>query len=176
MHELYSGDELRDAVVARWGPGIAPDGVVDRSAVAQRAFASPEDREWLESLLWPRVGARVAAFREEAPTRVPPPRAVVVEVPLLFEAGMEAGFDATIAVVAPEELRVQRAGARGHASVDERTARQLSQEDKSRRADFTVVNDGSEAQLEARLAEVLATVCGSGAEGRAPTRRPSLPS
>ena len=41
--------------------------------------------------------------------------AAVVEVPLLFEAGMEAVFDHTIAVVADEALRAERAGARGHA-------------------------------------------------------------
>ena len=63
VHELYADPEVRDAVVARWGPDVAPGGVVDRAAVARRAFAAPEERAWLEGLLWPRVGARVAAWR-----------------------------------------------------------------------------------------------------------------
>jgi dephospho-CoA kinase len=79
----------------------------------------------------------------------------VVEVPLLFVSGMEAAFDATIAVVADEAVRTQRAGARGHAAVDERSARQLSQEEKAARATYTVVNDGSIEQLEEKLAAVL---------------------
>src|SRR5438270_7109853 len=60
VHELYAGDELRDAVVERWGPAVAPEGVIDRAAVAQRAFGTPADRVWLEELIWPRVAARVA--------------------------------------------------------------------------------------------------------------------
>src|SRR4051794_38179766 len=64
VHELYGSDEVRDAVVGRWGAEVAPDGVVDRAAVARRAFASEEERTWLEGLLWPRVGERVVAFRE----------------------------------------------------------------------------------------------------------------
>jgi len=155
VHELYASDEVRDLVVARWGDEVAPGGVVDRAAVAAHAFASPEERQWLEGVLWPRVGARVLAFRETASAQEPPP-AAVVETPLLFEAGMETVYDATIAIVAPEQLREERAGARGHAAVAERTSRQLSQEEKAARATYAVVNDGSVEQLEARLSEVLA--------------------
>jgi dephospho-CoA kinase len=155
VHELYGRPSVRDAVVARWGDEVAPGGTVDREAVARAAFASPEDRAWLEGLLWPRVGERIASWREQADAAVPAPRAAVVEVPLLFESGMEAAFDATIAVVADEVVRTERAGARGHAAVDERSARQLSQEEKARRATYTVVNDGSIEQLEEKLAAVL---------------------
>jgi len=147
---------VRDAVVARWGPDVAPGGVVDRSAIAAHAFAAPEERQWLEGLLWPRVGRRVAAWREEVERRDPPPLAGVVETPLLFEAGLEGAYDATIAVVAPEELRRARAQARGHHAVDERAARQLPQEEKAQRATFAVVNDGSIADLEQELSDVLA--------------------
>src|SRR5664280_1188347 len=62
VHELYEGEELRDAVVARFGPEVAPGGIVDRSQVARFAFATAEDRAWLESLIWPLVGARVAQW------------------------------------------------------------------------------------------------------------------
>ena len=143
-------------MVARWGEQVAPDGVVDRSAIAAHAFASPEERAWLEGVLWPRVGARVLAFRERAEASEPLPPAAVVETPLLFEAGMDAVYDATLAIVAPEELREERAGARGHAAVAQRTARQLTQEEKAARATYVVVNDGSVEQLEARLSDVLA--------------------
>jgi dephospho-CoA kinase len=160
VHELWAGDErLRRAVVERWGAGVAPGGTIDRAAVAEHAFADEADRVWLEGMLWPLVGARVAAWlteaRAEPPAGVPRPRAAVVEVPLLFEAGQEAIYDATIAVVSDEGLRSERAAARGHAALDERAARQLSQEEKAARATYVVRNDGSERDLERGLSAVL---------------------
>lgn len=160
VHELYEGPELRAAVVARFGEQVAPGGVVDRAALAQRAFAGEEDRRWLEEQVWPMVGARVAAWLERARSRRPPPRAAVVEVPLLFEAGLQGIYDATIAVVAEESLRAQRAAGRGHAVVAERDARQLSQEEKAARATYVVRNDGTVAELEDQLSAVLAKLEG----------------
>ncbi|HXE43637.1 MAG TPA: dephospho-CoA kinase [Conexibacter sp.] len=156
VHELHQAGEVRALLVERWGAEVAPGDVVDRAAVAARVFAAPEERRWLEGVLWPRVAAVVIAFREEAQAQDPPPPAIVIETPLLFEAGMEGVYDATIAIVAPEALREERAGARGHAAVAERTARQLSQEEKAARATYAVVNDGSVEQLEQRLSDVLA--------------------
>jgi dephospho-CoA kinase len=94
-------------------------------------------------------------WRSSLPDRTPPPKAAVVEVPLLFEAGMDGAFDATIAVIAPEGLRAERAGDRGHEALDERLSRQLTQEEKSQRATYTVLNDGDIEILESKLAEVL---------------------
>ena len=156
VHELLGTDELRDTVVARLGDEVAPDGELDRGLIAERVFADDEGRKWLEGELWPRVGRRVVDWRQEVDALVPPPRAAVVEVPLLFESGMEAAFDATIAVVADEDVRAERAGARGHAAVAERTGRQLSPEEKAERADFEVRNDGSLAELRENLSLVLA--------------------
>jgi dephospho-CoA kinase len=158
VHELYALPEVRDAVVERWGEAVAPDGRVDRAAVARAAFASDADRQWLEQLIWPRVGARIASWREELGAWDPVPPAAVIEVPLLFESGMEGAFDATIAVVADEAVRTDRAGARGHAALDERSARQLPQDEKARRATYTVVNDGSLEELEGKLSEILANL------------------
>jgi dephospho-CoA kinase len=81
-----------------------------------------------------------------------------VEVPLLFESGMDAAFDHTIAVVADEAVRAERAGSRGHAAVAERTGRQLSQEEKSERADFTVRNEGTIQELKQSLSSVLGKI------------------
>jgi dephospho-CoA kinase len=155
VHELYDTPEVRDAVVARFGPEIAPGGAVDRAALARSAFAGEQERAWLEGLLWPRVGERVAAWLERVRAQTPAPRAAVVETPLLFEAGMEGIYDATIAVIAAEPLRRERAAGRGHAVVDERAARQLPQEEKARRATYVVRNDGSEDELRRELSGIL---------------------
>jgi len=160
VHDLYGEAEVRDAVMGRFGEEVAPGGIVDRSALAERAFATAEDRAWLEQLLWPRVGARVGEWLEAARASEPAPPAAVVEVPLLFEAGMEAIYDATIAVLADEQVRARRAAARGHAVVDERAARQLTQGEKAARATYVVRNDGSEEDLERELSAVLAKLAG----------------
>ena len=155
VHELYDSPDVVEAVRSRFGDAVISDGVVDRSALARRAFATDEDRAWLEGLLWPRVGSRMAQWRSDLERRSDPPRAAVVEVPLLFEAGMQDAFDATIAVVASEELRASRAGARGHEALEERSARQLTQEEKAHRATYVVVNDGTVEALDSKLSELL---------------------
>lgn len=155
MHELYHSTEVRDAVVGRFGESAAPGGVVDRPALARLAFDSPDARAWLERLVWPRVGERIARWRERLEQASPAPRAAVVEVPLLFESGIDEAFDATIAVVADERLRAKRAGARGHEALAERGARQLTQQEKAQRATYVVVNDGSIEELERKLSSIL---------------------
>ena len=79
----------------------------------------------------------------------------MVEVPLLFEGGGERRFDTTVAIVAAEEVRRARAAARGHALVDEREARQLTQDEKAERAEHVVANDGSVEDLERALSALL---------------------
>jgi dephospho-CoA kinase len=155
VHELYGSERVRAAVVERWGQGVASAGAVDRAAVARRAFESDAERRWLEGLLWPLVGERIVTWLEDVRARQPPPRAAVVEVPLLFEAGMGGMFDATIAVVASEGLCRERAEGRGHELADERVARQLSQDEKARRATFTVPNEGTVDDLAAGLSGIL---------------------
>ena len=156
VHELLAGDELRDIVAERLGPEVALNGQLDRSLIAERVFGDDEARAWLEGELWPRVGQRVADWKQEVEALEPAPPVAVVEVPLLFESGMEAAFDATIAVVADESVREERAGARGHAAVSERAGRQLSQKEKAERADFEVRNDGTLDELRETLSRVLA--------------------
>ena len=155
VHELYGTPEVRDAGVARWGGDVAPDGVGDPAANAARAVATPHERAWLEGELWPRVGARVAEFLAAAARREPPPPAAVVETPLLFEAGMAGIYDATIAVVADDDVRAQRSAARGHVATGARAARQLTQAEKARRATFVIDNSGTEREVLEQLSGIL---------------------
>jgi dephospho-CoA kinase len=156
VHELLASGELTDAITARLGADVAPAGQLDRSLIAERVFGDDDARSWLEGELWPRVGKRVVEWKQEVNALEPPPRAAIVEVPLLFESDMDGVFDATIAVVADEDVRAERAGARGHASVAERTGRQLTQEQKAERADYEVRNDGTLDELRETLSRVLA--------------------
>jgi dephospho-CoA kinase len=155
VHELYGTDAVRDAVADRFGADVAPSGIVDRGLLAQRAFATAEGRAWLEQLIWPLVGSRIAEFREASERSDLSPRAAVVEVPLLFESGADHGFDATVAIVADEALRRRRAAERGHQALRERGERQLSQDEKAAKSTYVVVNDGDIEELERKLSSVL---------------------
>jgi dephospho-CoA kinase len=155
VHELYETAAVADAVRERFGEEVFASGGVDRRALGARVFAGEADRQWLEQLLWPLVAERTAEFHACASAAQPQPPAAVVEAPLLFEAGGESRFAATIAVIAGDELRAARIAGRDQAALEGREARQLPQQEKARRATYVVVNDGSVEELRERLAEVL---------------------
>ena len=158
VHDLLEGEPLRRELAERWGPEVAPDGApTDRGAIGGIVFADPEQLTWLESRIHPAVGAETAAWIAGLPDEV---EVAVIEVPLLFEGGREAVFDTTVSIVAAEDVRRERAAARGHALVDAREARQLTQEEKADRAEHVIVNDGSVADLEAALSALLAKLQG----------------
>jgi dephospho-CoA kinase len=152
VHDLLDTERVRDLLVGRWGSDVAPDGAVDRSRVGAIVFEQPEELEWLEAELHPLVAERVAEWREELPLGT---RVAVVEVPLLFETGMEDLFDATVSVVAPDAVRAERAGARGTGELAGRAGRQLSQEEKAARATYVLRNDDGLDALEARVGELV---------------------
>lgn len=157
VHDLLESEPLRGRMAARWGPEVAPQAGVDRARIGEIVFADPDQLSWLEAQIHPLVGERTAAWLAGLPAGT---EVAVVEVPLLFEVGRDEVFDTTVAVVAAEELRRERAAARGHALVDEREARQLTQEEKAARADHVVENDGSVEQLERALSALIARLRG----------------
>lgn len=136
----------------RWGEEIENDGIVDRNAVGARVFNQPEELSWLEGQVHPLVQTEIDGWFR---TLDPATEVAVVEVPLLFEGEMADRFDRTVAIVATEATRGERARARGHVGVEGRESRQLSQADKAARADHVVTNDGTPADLEDRLGELL---------------------
>lgn len=150
VHELLAEtDEVRDLLVERWGPEIAPEARVDRGKVAEIVFGRPDELAFLESVLHPRVGAWVVEWRQALSEGT---ELAVIEVPLLFESGMDAIFDATLAVVAADELRERRAAERGTGELEARSGRQLGQDEKAERATFVVHNDGGREELEQTVA------------------------
>jgi dephospho-CoA kinase len=161
-HELLDDPGTRRRLVERWGEEVLADGLVDRTRVGEIVFERPEELAWLESVLHPLVGGRVAEWRRGLSPDTP---LAVVEVPLLFEAGLDAAFDATISVIAPDETRARRAASRGTDMLEGRSGRQLSQEEKAERATYLIRNDGSLAELEREVAELMSVL--TAAEGAA---------
>jgi dephospho-CoA kinase len=152
VHELLDSEPLLGRLTERWGPEIVSDGVVDRGRIGEIVFADPEQLTWLEQQIHPLVGERIGAWLAGLPAAT---GIAVIEVPLLFESGMEKAFDTTLAIVTEDEVRRERAAARGHALVDEREARQLVQDEKAARAEYAVANDGSVEDLERALSALI---------------------
>lgn len=153
----------------RWGDDIETDGIADRNAIGSRVFSDPEELAWLESQVHPLVQSEISGWFASVPAET---RFAVVEVPLLFEGGMSDRFDKTVAIVASEATRSERARGRGQVGIEGREARQLSQDEKAVRADFVIDNDGTRDELQQRLATLLqglGTRSGLGANG--PTDR-----
>ena len=150
VHDLLDRDPLRSEIVARWGDEVVTGGRIDRHAVGSRVFNDPDELEWLESKVHPLVRAEVASWVADVASGL-----AVVEVPLLFETEFKDRFDATVAIVADDEVRRERAGARGQAGLEGREGRQLSQERKAALADHVIVNDGTVGELEDALGELL---------------------
>ena len=162
VHELLDTEEVIGRLTERWGEEVAPGGAVDRARIAATVFADAGELQWLEAVLHPLVGGRLAEWARDLPAEV---RVAVVEVPLLFETAMEDGFDATIAVVADDALRERRAAERGTDLVAERSGRQLPPSEKAARATFVLTNDGSVEDLEREVAELLRKLGDMGSPG-----------
>lgn len=139
LHE--HDEEVRGAIRERWGD----DAVGDRERIGSIVFADRRELEWLERLLHPKT--REAIDRWLATVDAP---LAVVEIPLLYETGGESRFDKVVVITAPPEARAAR-----RAVADERESRLIPDEEKMQRADFSYVNDGSLAALDAFVAGVV---------------------
>ena len=155
VHHLLATDpEVKRALVERLGDEIlGEDGAPDRERIAFRVFRDREALDFLEKLLHPLVSREYMAWREQLADLPSPPQVCVTEVPLLYEVGAETRFDKVVVVTAPAKLREARRG-----RADDREARLLPDREKAKRADFTYVNTGTPEQLDAWVAEVMATL------------------
>ena len=140
VHDLLAEDEETiDAITRRFGEGVRGERGIDRKALGREVFEDAEALRDLEQMLHPRV-------REETERRAAESGAdvFVAEVPLLFEGERGEQFDYTVAVTTPNERRRGWAEERGMGEEQRRAieGRQLSGEEKARRADVVVENDG----------------------------------
>jgi dephospho-CoA kinase len=154
-HLLASDPEVKRALVERLGDGIlGDDGAPDRERIALRVFKDRDALDFLEGLLHPLVSREYMTWREQLAKLPNPPEVCVTEVPLLYEVGAEKRFDKVVVITAPSKLREARRGGKR----DEREARLIPDREKAERADFTYVNTGTPDQLDAWVADVMATL------------------
>lgn len=155
VHDLLDDVEVRDLLVDRWGETVIEGGEVKRDRVAEIVFSEPEKLDWLESVLFPRVGVRLAEWQKKLLLSKKPPQLAVVEVPLLFEAGIEGTFDVTVCVVADDSIREQRLGDRTQVGLAGRADRQLDQGEKAARSDYVIENNGKVSDLRVKVDELI---------------------
>jgi dephospho-CoA kinase len=154
--------DIRAQLVRWWGQNILDaDGEVDCRAVAGIVFADPQQRRRLEHLTHPWIEARRAEQFAAAPPDAP---ALVIDAPLLFEAGLEAECDAIIFVDTPREVRLARLrAARGwdEADLARREDSQLPLDVKRSGADYVIQNDGDLSGLAAQVRPILSQIVAS---------------
>ncbi len=152
VHHLLQNDRRAiSSIVARFGEHVRGANGIDRKALGSEVFGAPEALADLEGILHPLVHQETDRRIEASGANL-----FVTEIPLLFEAGRGEDFDYTVAVVVPEERRRAWVDERG---VDEAAlrgieARQFSGEEKARRADLVVQNDGDLDRLRERAVEL----------------------
>jgi dephospho-CoA kinase len=144
-HAVLREPDVIAALKARWGDRILDAaGQVSRREVAKIVFArdAAADREFLERLTHPRIQMRLQQELAKAQAADPPPRVVVIDAALLFEAGWDQLCDKVLFVDAPRDVRLERAVRRGW-SADQFAARETAQmpvDEKRRRSDLLIRN------------------------------------
>lgn len=150
--EVSSFPEVLKAVRDSFGPEYVLENGLNRPKLAELVFNNPEARTRLNGIIHPRVRSEMA--HAQAELEAAGARAVVQDIPLLFENKLETLFDATILVDAPLEVRVARVVARDGSSpeaVRARDAAQMSALEKRKRVTVTLENDGDVGWLESQL-------------------------
>ena len=157
VHALYAGaavPAIEDAF-----PGTTKDGVVDRELLRQRVFDDAGVLRRLEAIVHPLVQEARAAFLAEAGAAGS--SLVVLDIPLLYETGAEQAVDAVVVVSAPEAVQKARVMARA-GMTEERfsaiVARQVSDQEKRRRADFLIETGDGLERARAQVGEVIAAL------------------
>mgnify|MGYP000473364418 CR=1 FL=1 len=150
VHQLLTPQTpLGQQVVDLLGNDIIVDGKIDRSKTASKVFNNAKLLKGLEDLLHPAVRKKTQEEYQKALTKGDA-SLFVVEIPLLFETGNEKEYDATIAVISDPKASMERfyySTGYGEDEYKRRMARQLSPEEKSKRAHFIIHNNGSLADL-----------------------------
>lgn len=169
---VIDADELAREAVTKGSPGLTdvvrrfgadvldPGGNLDRKKLATRVFADDEARRALNAITHPRVAA-LSAERVQALEASGEPLACY-EVPLLFEAGLDAVLSPVVVVAAPLDVQVARAVDRDGGSPEDVVARiraQLPLDEKVRRATFVIDNSGDLQSTLARADVVLDDIC-----------------
>lgn len=143
--EVLTSGPCYNRILRSFSPRVfLKNGSIDRSKLAEIVFSDKSKRKRLEKILHPEIIKRILSSIQRSHDKL-----VIVEVPLLFETGLEPCFDVTVCVSAGEDVRMGRAAKRGwkKAELKARSAAQLPARDKAARADIVLENNGTMQDL-----------------------------
>jgi dephospho-CoA kinase len=162
----YSADEAAREVVVPGSLGLAeitsafgtevllPDGHLNRRRLGEIVFSDPDARRRLEAITHPRIRERMREWITQTQKASPPDAVLLLEVPLLYEGGLETWFDRVVVVTAPESSQISRLLAREGMTEEQarrRIAAQMPLSEKEARADLVLPNDGDLDALSNRV-------------------------
>lgn len=151
---MMPGHPVLAAAVQWFGQAILNvDGTLDRKKLGSIVFQHPEERKALEAITHPAIRKemreRAAAYEMQHPDKL-----IVSDIPLLYESGLEDGFEEIMVVYVPREVQLERLMSRDQmtqADAEARIAAQMDIERKKERANIVIDNSGSWAQTEKQL-------------------------
>lgn len=168
---VIDADEVARGVVAPDGPAYEavrqafgseyfhPDGTLNREKLGHRVFSHPEDRQRLNALIHPAIAQEMQRRLQHLEARREP--LVIVEIPLLFELGLESAYDRVIVVYVDRDTQIHRLQSRDQrerAQIEGMLRAQLSLKDKCRRADYVIDNRGSCQNTRKQVHNILAEI------------------
>ena len=151
---MVSDEGIRRDLVALLGEEVYVEGTLNKSLLASYLFADPENAARINGIVHPRVKMDFCRWLEHHVDK----EIVGMECAILYEAGFDDAVDSVVMVYAPEDLRVERAMKRDHATeaqIRARIAAQLDDEEKRKRADYVIYTDGS-IPLDSQLSTLIA--------------------
>ena len=156
---LLTNTDVIELIRQRLPDVIDGGNCVQRSILAQHVFANDEMRDWLEGLLHPRLYSHWREILATAPNAL-----WLVEVPLLFEKGLENWFDFTVCVATSSFHQLARLKERGitQALAEQRISKQLPLAQKIEKADFVLTNDGTPYALRLQVAQLVGMLADRG--------------
>ena len=155
----FADPALRETLVSWWGREVVTDsGEIDRAAVARIVFSRPHERRRLESIVHPWIEARRRSLFDQAPDDA---TALVIDAPLLFEAGVDRECNVVIFVETDRPTRLRRlVAARGwdEKELAKRQDSQLPLDEKRARSDYVIINDGDLDTLRQQVRRTLSEI------------------
>ncbi|MEO1014560.1 MAG: dephospho-CoA kinase [Pseudomonadota bacterium] len=162
VHELYEEDGAAVAPVEGRFPGVAPKGAIDREELSKRVINDAAALADLEEIVHPLVARhRFYAIAKAQKSGAP---AIVLDIPLLFETGAQAGFDAVVVVSAPAEVQRERVLARPGMTEEKFEAilvKQTPDAEKRARADYVINTGVTLDETRAEVARVFEEITGA---------------
>ena len=152
---LENNDSVKQSIGDKWGRDVFIDNQIDKPKIAEIIFNSVPERIWLEELLHPLVRQAWRSRVEMSNKTI-----VVVEIPLLFEKGLQNFFEITVCLISEKNIQLQRLHDRGltNAQSNARIESQMCLSDKMHQADIVMLGDNSLSFLKQQIDYFLASV------------------